>query len=312
MMISELCGIINRVKDTTQQVNRSAEQINLATAELASGSEFQATQISYTSEAVQTMAASIQEVSHNAAQSALVAQSALASSRKGSEIVLNNISAMGRIREQVQETAKRIKRLGERSQEIGNSVQMIQDIADRTSMLALNAAIQAANAGAEGRGFVIVAEEIESLAERATSVTKQIETLIQNIQGETTEVVAAMEDMTSKVVHGSALAGETGTALQEIEAVAQQLAGLIKSIAQASQQQAQGSDAVTQAMLRVSRVTQQIELGTNQVASSARQLVSQAEELRGSVVAFKLPATPALPAASHLLAPQLNLATVGV
>jgi methyl-accepting chemotaxis protein len=289
MMLGELRQIISQVRDTTLQVNQSADRIQAATAELASGSEFQAIQINTTSESVQAMVASIREVSENAAQSAQVAKQSLTTSRKGAEAVHNNIEAMGRIREQVQETAKRIKRLGERSQEIGASIQLIQDIADRTSMLALNAAIQAANAGEAGRGFVVVAEEIEGLAERTANATKQIGTLVQGIQSETKDVVAAMEDTTSKVVSGSALASEAGAALQEIEAVSERLAHLIQSISQASQQQANGSNAVAQSMTQISRVTRQVELGATQVASSARQLVTQAEALRGSVVAFKLP-----------------------
>ena len=290
LMLGELRQIIYQVRDTTFQVNQSAEKIQSATQELASGSEFQAIQINSTSEAVQAMVSSIQEVSENAAQSSAVAEQSLRTSRKGADAVHTNIEAMGRIRDQVQDTAIRIKRLGERSQEIGSSVQLIQDIADRTSMLALNAAIQAANAGEAGRGFVIVAEEIEGLSERTTNAAKQIGTLVQGIQRETNEVVASMEDTTSKVVSGSALASEAGAALQEIESVTQQLAVLIQSISEAAQQQAQGSNEVSQSMTQISRVTRQVELGATQVASSARQLVTQAEALRGSVVAFKLPA----------------------
>jgi methyl-accepting chemotaxis protein len=289
LMLGELRQIIYQVRDTTFQVNQSADRIQAATQELASGSEFQAIQINTTSEAVQAMVASIQDVSGNAALSAAVAEQSLRTSRKGAEAVHTNIDAMGRIREQVQDTAKRIKRLGERSQEIGTSIQLIQDIADRTSMLALNAAIQAANAGEAGRGFVVVAEEIEGLSERTTNAAKQIGSLVQGIQRETNEVVASMEDTTSRVVNGSALASEAGAALQEIESVTQQLAVLIQSISEAAQTQAKGSHDVAQSMTQISRVTRQVELGATQVASSARQLVTQAEALRGSVVAFKLP-----------------------
>ncbi len=289
MMIGELRQIIYQVKDTALQVNRSTEQIKTTTDELAAGSEFQSTQINRTSQAVQTMAASIQEVSRNARQSAAVAQTTLASSRKGGVAVHNNIDAMARIRDQVQETAQRIKRLGERSQEIGKSTQLIKDIANRTSMLALNASIQAGMAGEAGRGFVVVAEEIENLAERATNVTKQITALVQAVQSETKDALSAMEDTNREVSAGSLRANEAGQALSEIETVAQELSLLIDSISYASQQQAQGSEAIARSMTEISQVTNRVAGGSQRAAVSVRQLVAQAEELSNSVVTFRLP-----------------------
>jgi twitching motility protein PilJ len=191
------------------------------------------------------MASSIQQVSDNATLSAAVADQSRANAKTGAQAVQNNISGMQRIREQVQETAKRIKRLGERSQEIGEIIQLIDDIADRTSMLALNASIQAAMAGEAGRGFAVVAEEVERLADRSTNSTKQIAALIKSIQSETNDAVTAMEETTREVVAGSSLATEAGQALSEIESVSNRLADLIQTISHAAQQQARGSEAIT-------------------------------------------------------------------
>lgn len=288
-MIAELRQIITNVKQATLQVSSSASEIQSTTEHLAEGSEAQARQIVETSKSIEDMVSSIQKVSENAALSAGVADQALANAQQGAQAVQNNINAMGKIRDQVQETSKRIKRLGERSQEIGEITGVIDDLADRTSLLALNASIQASMAGEAGRGFAVVAEEVERLAERSADATKQIATLIKTIQSETNEAVAAMEDTTREVVDGSSLANEAGQALSEIEIVSHRLANLIGSISDASQQQARGSEAIAHSISGISNVTQQVATSTKQAADSVRGLVSLADNLRGSVVTFKLP-----------------------
>ncbi len=288
-MIAELRTIITNVKQATLQVSSSANEIRETTEHLAEGSEAQAQQIIQTSNAIDEMAASIQNVSENAALSANVADDALANAQQGNKAVQNNIQAMGKIRDQVQETAKRIKRLGERSQEIGEIVGVIDDIADRTSLLALNASIQASMAGEAGRGFAVVAEEVERLADRSANATKQIATLIKTIQSETNEAVRAMEDTTREVVDGSALANEAGRALSEIEMVSNRLANLINTISASAQKQAQGSEQLAKSMTGIADVTQEVATGTKQAAVSVRSLVSLADELHSSVVTFKLP-----------------------
>ena len=196
---------------------------------------------------------------------------------------------MQRIREQVQETTKRIQRLGERSQEIGASLQLIKDIANRTSMLALNAAIQAGVAGHGGHGFVIVAEEIEGLADRTTNVTKQIATLARAMQTETKDVVAAMDATSREVSSGSVRANEAEQSLKEIEEVSQQMSGLVQTIWYAAQKQSRGSEEITKSIREISRVTNRVGAGSQQAATSVRQLVKMAEELGSSVVTFRLP-----------------------
>jgi methyl-accepting chemotaxis protein len=288
-MISELRKVIHNVNDATLLVSSSATEIQATTEHLATGSEEQSMQIMETSSAMEEMAVSIQQVSENAGLSATVADQARANAKQGMEAVQNNITAMSRIRGQVQETSKQIKRLGERSQEIGEIIQLIDDIADRTSMLALNASIQAAMAGEAGRGFAVVAEEVERLADRSTNATKQISTLIKSIQSETNEVVAAMEETTREVVEGSDLANEAGQALNEIDAVSHRLAELIQQISQASNQQARGSEAIAKSMTTISDVTQQVAAGSKQATVSVGGLVTLADNLRSSVITFKLP-----------------------
>ncbi|MDZ7811120.1 MAG: methyl-accepting chemotaxis protein [Arhodomonas sp.] len=198
-------------------------------------------------------------------------------------------SSMDSIREQIQETSKRIKRLGESSQEIGNIVELINDIADQTNILALNASIQAAMAGESGRGFAVVADEVQRLAERSGNATKQIEALVQTIQTDTNEAVISMEQSTAGVVAGARQAEEAGEALREIEGVSEQLAGLIQSISEASRQQAHAAANVSDTMNVIQEITSQTSTGTTETASSIGNLAELASDLRASVAGFKLP-----------------------
>lgn len=285
----QLREIIGNVQETTLQVSSAASEIQTTTEHLADGSEAQSSQIVDTSAAVDEIALSIQQVSENAASAAGVADLALTSAKEGAQAVARTVDGMNGIRVQVQESAKRIKRLGESSQEIGEIVQLIGDIADRTSILALNASIQAAMAGEAGRGFAVVAEEVERLAVRSADATKRIGALIRTVQSETNEAVRAMEDTTREVVSGSGLANAAGQALSEIQSVSGRLADLIQSISMAAKQQARGSDAVAKAMGDISENTQATAAGTKQVAVSIKNLAELADTLRESVAAFKLP-----------------------
>jgi methyl-accepting chemotaxis protein len=289
-MIIELRGLITKVRSATTQVSSTAVAIQAASQKLVESSAHQATRIEDTASAITSMATSIQDVSKNAVTSARVAEQSLANAEQGAGAVQNNIQAMGRIRDQVQETAKRIKRLGERSQEIGEIVKLIDDIADRTSILALNASIQAAMAGEAGRGFAVVAEEVERLAERSTSATKQIDALTKSIQSETNEVVASMEETIREVVDGSSLANEAGQALSEIRSVSQQLAELSKTISDAALRQAGNSESVLAAMHEISLLTSQVSSGTKQTSTTVENLVNLSEDLGTAVAPFKLPA----------------------
>jgi twitching motility protein PilJ len=208
------------------------------------------------------------------------------------------------VRDQVQETALRIKRLGESSQEIGEIVELIGDIGDRTSILALNASIQAAMAGEAGRGFAIVADEVERLADRATEATKRAGMLVKATQSEMGEVMTAMEDTTREVVNRSNIANEAGVALAEIQGVSNRLAELIQAISDAAQQQARGSEQVAKSMNEMSSVTRNTAASTKQTADAINSLGLLVDNLNAIVSRFKLPA-PGVDAAAALNHPRL-------
>lgn len=292
-MMAELRAIIAKVQNTTFAVNNSAGQVQQTAEVLARGSEEQSVQILQASTAIEQMAGSIQQVSQTASTAAVVAQEALGSAQQGAQSVRKTIEGMNAIRGQVQETSKRIKRLGESSQEIGEIVELIGDIADRTSILALNASIQAAMAGEAGKGFAVVADEVERLAERSTEATKRIGALIKSVQGDMTEAISAMEETTREVVGGSQLANEAGQRLSQIELVSKNMADLVSQISHAAQQQAVGSESVARNVTGISDVTQQTADGAKQAATAIRQLASLAEELNRSVSRFKLPTSGA-------------------
>ncbi len=289
-MTRNLRTLIRQVKTVTVQVGGSATAINETTDQLARGSAAQAGQISRTTESIADMAFQIQEVSANATVSADVAAESLSSARYGLRAAKDNIDAMEAIRKQVQDTAKRIKKLGERAQEIGQITALIDDLSDRTSLLALNASLQAAAAGDAGNGFAVVAEEVERLAARSTSLTQQIAALSQSINTETKEVVGSMEDTIREVVAGSKLADRAGRSLVEIEDVSNKLAELLRSISDSARSQAKASEDISKAMNGIAEVTQIVQSGSTRAAESVRLLVDLSNELRASVAPFKLPA----------------------
>lgn len=288
-MIEELAKVVGRVQSTAVQVTNATRRILDRSAELAQASETQVAQISQTTEAVEALAIFIQNVARNAQLSVEAAQDALRNAANGQQSVRQTIDGMMLIRENVQETSKKIKRLGERSNEIGEIVRIIEDIADQTNLLALNAAIQSAMAGEHGRGFAVVADEIRLLAERSTESTKRIATLVKSIQGDTYEAVVAMEDSTQEVVKGSQLADEAGRSLNSIYSAVERQAQMIESIARAANEQASVSEAVAVTMGRISEITRQTDAGTQEAAVSVSYLAELAEQLRASVSTFRLP-----------------------
>jgi methyl-accepting chemotaxis protein len=288
-MIEELAKVVGRVQSTAVQVTNATRRILDRSADLAHASETQVKQIAQTTEAVEALANFIQNVARNAQSSVEAAQEALRNAAAGQQSVHQTIEGMMRIRENVQETSKKIKRLGERSNEIGEIVRIIEDIADQTNLLALNAAIQSAMAGEHGRGFAVVADEIRLLAERSTESTKRIATLVKSIQGDTHEVVVAMEDSTQEVVKGSQLADDAGRSLNSIYGAVERQAKMIEDIARAANEQTTVSEAVAVAMGRISEITRQTDAGTQEAAVSVSYLAELSEQLRASVSTFQLP-----------------------
>ncbi len=286
--IDELRMLVSGVNRATELVTKASGEAQLTSEQLLQASGKQSQEIEETSAAVLQMADSINQVSASAAESAKVANQSLLVADKGAQAVQNSIAGMNEIRGQIQETAKRIKRLGESSQEISEIVELISDITEQTNILALNAAIQAASAGEAGRGFTVVAEEVQRLAERSAEATKQIGAIVKTIQTDTHDAVAAMEQSTQGVVEGAKLSDAAGQALSEIEQVSRSLAGLIGTISTATQAQAEAAGKVARNMQDIQDITDRTTDGTKQTATSIGQLTELAAELRGSVAGFKL------------------------
>ena len=287
--IDALRRLVSTINETTVQVSSAAQETQATAMHLAEASDHQAEQITAASAAINEMAISIEHVSNNAGESSQVATKSVDIAKKGSRAVQDTIFGMDSIREQIQETSKRIKRLGESSQLIGDMVELINDIADQTNILALNAAIQAAMAGESGRGFAVVADEVQRLAEKSTDATKQIEALVKTIQSDTNEAVASMEQSTAGVVTGAQLALRAGESLEEIENVSTHLADLTQGISDSAQQQATAASSISESMNVIQEVTTQTSAGTNETSASIGNLAELSNELRKSVSGFKLP-----------------------
>ena len=287
--VDEMRLLVGTINDTSVQVSSSAQETQATAAQLAEAAEQQALQIESASRQITVIASNIDDVSRRSAESAEVAMRSVQIASKGADVVRQTIHGMDNIRGQIQETAKRIKRLGESSQEIGSIIELINDIAEQTNILSLNAAIQAASAGEAGRGFAVVADEVQRLAERASNATKRIETLVQTIQSDTNEAVNSMEQTTAEVVAGARLAEDAGLALGEIESVSGDLSKLIQDISHASKEQSQAAGGITEAMAVIQEITKQTSQGAGHTAESVGNLAKLAADLRRSVANFKLP-----------------------
>lgn len=285
--VEELSILVSRVNQAATQLGQASATAQHTSAELLKAAELQRVEIRSASASVLSMARAINGVSGNAAQSAGVARQSLEAASKGGRAVQDAISGMGQIRDQIQDTAKRIKRLGESSQEIGGIVDLIAGITEQTNVLALNAAIQAASAGEAGRGFSVVAEEVQRLAERSAQATRQIATLVKSIQSDTSGAIAAMEKSTAGVVEGAQLSDAAGQALAEISQVSTRLAELIEDIANTTRSQAAEAGAIATGMEGILAITQQTMQGTEQTARSVGALAQLADGLKSSVSRFQ-------------------------
>lgn len=286
--VEELRGLVGRVTATAQQVTAASDQAQSVSIELLEASQKQSREIKETTQAVLEMAMQITDVSKSASASADVARQSVSAAEEGAKAVENAIAGMNEIREQIQETSKRIKRLGESSQEIGEITELISDITEQTNVLALNAAIQAASAGEAGRGFSVVAEEVQRLAERSGAATKQIGALVRTIQTDTHDAVVAMEKSTQGVVEGAKLSDAAGAALSDIRRVSNRLAELIQNISSATEQQANSANGVATNIQNILSVTEKTREGTSQTALSIRELSKLAEDLKSSVSRFRV------------------------
>ncbi len=286
--VEELRSLVGNVQNTATRVAQTTAAVEGTSTELLAASTEQLREIRETGQSVLEMASRINQVSAQAQESASVARQSLVATGSGLAAVQNAIGGMNSIRDQIQDTSKRIKRLGESSQEIGEITELISDITEQTNVLALNAAIQAASAGEAGRGFSVVAEEVQRLAERSGDATRQIAALVKTIQTDTQDAVAAMERSTQGVVEGAKLSDSAGTALTEIDAVSRKLADLIEQISQSAAREADSANVVAGNIQHIFAVTEQTGEGTRSTAQQVRDLSRMAEELRQSVSRFKI------------------------
>ena len=286
--VEELRSLVGNVQNTVARVAQTTGEVDVTSTELLAASNEQLHEIRETGRSVVDMATRINEVSLQAQESASVARQSLQAAEVGLQAVQNAIGGMNSIRDQIQETSKRIKRLGESSQEIGEITELISDITEQTNVLALNAAIQAASAGEAGRGFSVVAEEVQRLAERSADATRQISALVKAIQTDTQDAVGAMERSTQGVVEGAKLSDNAGTALTEIDQVSRRLSELIEQISNSTSREANLANVVAENIQHIFAVTEQTGEGTRSTAAQVRELSKMAEELRQSVSRFKI------------------------
>jgi twitching motility protein PilJ len=293
--VESLRGLVTTINQSSVQVDGTARQTQALAAHLAKSSSAQSRQIAAATESIGAMAGSIEEVSGNAERAADVARHSVDIALKGGDAVRRTIAGMNAIRETIQETSKRIKRLGESSQEIGNIVELINDLAEQTNILALNASIQASMAGEAGRGFAVVADEVQRLAERATNATRQIDALVRTIQADTNGAVVSMERSTADVVGGATL--------EKIEQVSNQIASLVQNISASARNQTQSSQSVARNMQVLREISSQTADATSSTSDAIAKLAQLAGALRKSVAGFRLP-EPAT--AATMITPRLT------
>ena len=290
--IEALRGLVATINESAITVDAAARQAQATATHMADASDTQVRQAGDATESMARMAASIEAVSGDAERAADVARHSVDVAHKGGAAVRRTIDGMNTIRETIQDTSKRIKRLGESSQEIGNIIELINDIAEQTNILALNASIQASMAGEAGRGFAVVADEVQRLSERAANSTRQIEALVKTIQSDTNEAVISMERSTSDVVGGALLAENAGAALDEIESVSNQIANLVQNISRSARDQATAAGDITRNMNVLREVSEQSADATGATSQSIAKLADLATQLRNSAAGFRLPEPP--------------------
>ena len=302
--VDALRGLVATINSSAISLDGAARQTQALAQHLAKASGAQSKQIAAATETAGHVAAATEEVSGNAERAADVARHSVDVAHKGGEAVRRTIDGMNAIRETIQDTSKRIKRLGESSQEIGNIVELINDIAEQTNILALNASIQASMAGEAGRGFAVVADEVQRLAERAATATKQIEVLVRTIQTDTNEAVVSMERSTTDVVGGALLAENAGAALEEIEQVSNQIASLVQNISASSRQQSGAVQNIARNMQVLKEISAQTADSTSATSVAIAKLAELSAGLRKSAAGFRLPGALAPGATGTFQRPQ--------
>jgi twitching motility protein PilJ len=287
LMINGLTALVSQASNVAHEIQSSTGDILQASERMRRGAEQQTTQIQSAAGAVNDMSHTIQRMAENAEAATQASLRATQAAVKGGTSVTETIKGMQRIRAAVQTTGKKIKGLGERSLEIGAIIEVINEIATQTNLLALNAAIEAARAGEQGRGFAVVADEVRKLAERAARATKDITSLIKGIQVETSEAVTVMEEGTREVEEGTKLADQAGAALREIEQIVKQTSGLVTDITNSAANQVKVSESVVTSMDSISKLTQDTK-GVQDTVETIGRLAELSKRLTDAIGRFKL------------------------
>jgi len=287
--VQTLRGLVGTINQTSERIVSSAASTQDTAQRMSQASDRQAREVVAAANSITATSQQLQDVAGRAERIAVQAQSSVQIAHNGASTVGRTIQNMAVLREQIQDTAKRIKRLGESSQEIGNIIEFINDIAEQTNTLALNASIQAAMAGEAGRGFAVVADEVQRLAERAGSATRQIENLVKTIQADTNEAIVSMERSTSNVVAGAKSAEEAGQALTRIESSSQELAKGVQEISSAARTQSAEATKIAGTMQGIREIAVQTSGSANSTAQAIGELNELSDKLRESVAGFKLP-----------------------
>ena len=287
-MVESLRNLIGQVSSTANQVTAAANQLMSNAEQIATGAEEVAAQAATVATASEEMSATSGDIAQNCQMAAEVSQQASVKASTGAEVVDATVRVMGRIASRVHDTAKSVGSLGSRSDQIGEIVGTIQDIADQTNLLALNAAIEAARAGEQGRGFAVVADEVRALAERTTKATREIGEMIKAIQVETKTAVAAMEEGVGEVEQGTAEAGRSGQALQEIQEQINSVSMQIHQVATAAEEQTATTGEISSNIHQITDVVHETAKGAHESALAANQLAQTAEELQRLVAQFRM------------------------
>jgi twitching motility protein PilJ len=287
--VANMRSLVGQITSASAEIAAAASATQKSALKMSAASEQQAREVAGATTSVTGMSESLQEVASRAQTLAQQAQTSVTVAHTGAETVDRTIGGMTALREQIQDTSKRIKRLGESSQEIGNITELINDIAEQTNTLALNASIQAAMAGESGRGFAVVADEVQRLAERAANATRQIENLVKTIQADTNEAIISMERSTANVVTGARAAEEAGQALTQIETASTELAQLMETVAAAARDQSAQGNKIADVMKLVREIAVETAGSSQKTSEEVGELTSLSEKLRESVAGFKLP-----------------------
>ena len=288
VLMDRLHQVLCQVANSTQSLVTAGEEMSSSSREQAEGAEAQKDQTAQVATAMQEMAATVQQVSENSNSAATASQKAAETAREGGKVVEETLSRMRAIADSVGDTAKKVQELGKRSEQIGQIVGVINDIADQTNLLALNAAIEAARAGEQGRGFAVVADEVRKLAERTSTATKEIADMIRSIQAETKSAVEAMQAGTQQVEMGVESTSQAGVSLHEIIQTTEQVGEMIAHIATAATEQSSATEEVSGNVGKITKIANASASAAQQISTALDDLSGLAQNLQQLVKQFKL------------------------